>query len=109
MVGLNAGAQFDSTIVPWVEQSSARQVRLNFILTEEQSNTHDPLFYEMYDGIISSYVSRNISIYGLIGAESVKGGYDRNNPDAFMQPFTESCSDIIQRYQNVIPMFEVDT
>ena len=39
IVGLNAGAQFDTSSVASVAASKARLVRLNFIVTKSQSGT----------------------------------------------------------------------
>jgi hypothetical protein len=39
VIGLNAGAQFDTSMVPYVVQSGAKWVRLNFIITSDQYGT----------------------------------------------------------------------
>jgi len=106
-IGLNAGAQFDTSAVKTVSQSGASWVRLNFIVTSQQSGTSDPGFVSMYQSIINAYNSSGIRIYGLIGSEAVKQGYDRNNPSAFVQPFVSAASDIISRWQDKIPVFEL--
>jgi len=106
-VGLNAGAQYDTTQVPYVVKTGAKWVRLNFIVTSSQSGTSDPAFIAMYDGIINAYLANNIKIYGLIGAQSVKQGYDRNNPQAFIGPWTTACNDIVPRWQNNVTVFEL--
>jgi hypothetical protein len=61
----------------------------------------------MYDSIINAYRASNITIYGLIGTEAVKSGYDRNNPSAFMDPFKTACTDIITRWQDRVHVFEL--
>jgi hypothetical protein len=43
-IGLNAGAQFDTSSVGKVVASGASVVRLNFIVTSSQSGTSDPAF-----------------------------------------------------------------
>lgn len=106
-IGLNAGAQFDTSNVPLVKASGAKWVRLNFIVTQQQSGTSDPSFVAMYDGIINAYRASNITIYGLIGAEAVKSGYNRNDPGSFIDPFKTACSDIIPRWQDKVRVFEL--
>jgi hypothetical protein len=92
LIGLNAGAQFDSSMVAYVAESGAKLVRLNFIVTDDHYGpgkliidlsskrclldyfVDDPNFIAMYDDIINSYLNQGIAVYGLIGAESVKSG-----------------------------------
>jgi hypothetical protein len=82
-------------------------VRLKFVLTANQKGTSDPGFIEMYEMIIDSYNRSGIGIYALIGVEAVKQGYDRDDPGAFVGPFTDACVDIISRWQDRISVFEL--
>ena len=105
--GINAGAQSDTSMVSWVEQSGATWVRLNFIVYSDQSGPNDPSFQSMYDNIINAYIASDIKVYGLIGSESVKSGYDRNDPQSFIEPFTNATIEIISRYKDKVSVYEI--
>lgn len=107
IIGLNAGAQYDTSSVALVKESGAKYVRLNFIVTSSQSGTSDPNFISMYDSIINAYRAANVTIYGLIGAQAVKQGYNRNDPGSFIDPFKTAASDIITRWQGVVKVYEL--
>lgn len=61
-IGLNAGAQFDTSSVSLVATSGAQWVRLNFIVTPAQTGTSDPAFIAMYDSIINVRCFRRFMI-----------------------------------------------
>ncbi len=105
-VGLEAGAQYDTTHVPWVVDSGANWVRLNFIVGA-WAGTGDPGFLAAYDEIVDAYVSNGVKVYGLIGAESVKGGYDRNDPASFVEPLRQAAIDIAGHFGDRVEVFEI--
>ncbi len=112
VVGLEAGAQFDTSKVQLVKESGASWVRLNFIVRDDQewSGVNDQRFIDTYNQIIDAYQKEGIQIIGLIGAESAKGspgGYDRNKPQDFTQKYVEIADAIISRFGDRVKVYEL--
>lgn len=111
-VGLEAGAQFDTSKVNLVKESGASWVRLNFIVKDDLGWTgvDDQKFIDTYNQIVDAYTREGIQIIGLIGAESAKGtpgGYDRNNPQDFTRKYVEIADSIISRFGDRVKVFEL--
>ena len=103
-VGLEAGEQHDTSRVPLVLESGAPWVRLNFVGTDWSEGSLD---VNTYNQIINAYQAENIKIIGLIGAQSVAGGYDRNHPESFTQPFINTSDNIISRFGDRVKVYEL--
>src|SRR5438309_8434275 len=105
-VGLEVGAQSNTSQVPQVQNRRANWVRLNFI-DFNGNGWMDANLLAQFDVIVDAYVAAGINIIGLIGAESVPGGYDRNNPSAFTVPFRAEAERILRHFGNRVKHFEV--
>lgn len=103
-MGMEAGEQHDTSRVSLVKESGARWVRLNFVGNDWTAGSND---VNTYNSIINAYRGNNIKIIGLIGAQSVSGGYDRNNPGSFTQKFTDVADAIIARFGDRVKVFEL--
>lgn len=102
--GLEAGEQHDTSKVALVSESGAKWVRLNFVGNDWSVGSND---VNTYNTIINEYLGKNIKIIGLIGAQSVSGGYDRNNPGAFTQKFTDEADSIVSRFGDRVKVYEL--
>ncbi len=105
--GIECGAVFDTSTSQAASDLGAEWVRLNFICLPEWSGPSDPGFFACYDSIVNGYVSKGLKVYGLIGAESVKTGYDRNAPQNFIEPLKQAAYVIMQRYADRVKVFEI--
>ena len=105
-VGLEVGAQSAASRVPQVQDRQATWVRLNFINFPGTDWT-DAALLAQYDVIVDAYFAAGITVLGLIGAESVAGGYDRNNPGAFTAPLATEAGRILDHFGNRVKFFEV--
>ncbi len=103
-VGLEAGEQHDTSRVNLVAESGAKWVRLNFVGSNWAAGSSD---VNTYNNIINAYRNKNIKIIGLIGIQSVSGGYDRNHPENFTQKFTDTASDIVARFGDRVKVYEL--
>jgi len=92
-------------MVDKVKNSHAHWVRLNFIVGPYAS-TDDPKFVSTYTKIIDAYRSKNIKVYGLVGSESVKSGYNRNNPAAFVPNWKAAVQSIVGRFKDKVKVWE---
>lgn len=103
-VGLEAGEQRDTSRVNLVSESGAKWVRLNFVGTDWNSGSSD---VNTYNSIINAYVSKGIQIIGLVGIQSVSGGYDRTRPENFTQKFTDTTDAIVSRFGDRVKVYEL--
>ncbi len=102
--GLEAGEQHDISKVDLVAESGAKWVRLNFVGSNWAVGSAD---VNTYNTIINAYLAKNIKIIGLIGAQSVSGGYNRNSPGAFTQQFTDAADAIVSRFGDRVKVYEL--
>lgn len=103
-IGLEAGEQNDTSRVDLVAESRARWVRLNFIGGDWATGSATTA---TYNRIIDAYQAKNTKIIGLIGAQSVSGGYDRENPGNFTQKFTDVADAIVNQFGNRVKNYEL--
>lgn len=103
-IGIEAGEQHDVSKVELVAESGAKWVRLNFVGSNWAAGSND---VNTYNNIINAYRAKNIKIIGLIGAQSISGGYDRGNPGSFTQKFTNTADAIINRFGDRVKVYEL--
>lgn len=103
-IGIEAGEQHDTGRVGLVAETGAKWVRLNFVGQNWAADSNDVI---KYNNIINAYTNQNIKIIGLIGAQSVLGGYDRSDPASFTQKFTQVAGDIIDRFGDRVKVYEL--
>lgn len=96
--GINAGQQFDNTLVPRIKDTTARWVRVNFIIPPDYASLHDPGALCGYDRLIDAYQEAGIKVLALVGHESVRGGYDFARPEAFLPPYLNVWDALTERY-----------
>ncbi|MDO8573930.1 MAG: glycosyl hydrolase, partial [Candidatus Daviesbacteria bacterium] len=103
-VGLEAGEQSDTGKVNLVAESKAKWVRLNFIGDDWTASSSAT---KKYNQIIDAYKAKRINILGLIGAQSVAGGYDRTKPDDFIKKYVDAADAIVNRFGDRVKAYEL--
>lgn len=103
-VGLEVGEQSDTGKVNLVAESKAKWVRLNFIGDDWTASSSAT---KKYNQIIDAYRAKRINILGLIGAQSVAGGYDRAKPDDFTKKYVDAADAIINRFGDRVKAYEL--
>lgn len=104
-VGIDPGDQvFDDSKIPLVLSSGAQVVRLNFIGPLNNRDAAGP-FMGFYRDLARRYVDNGVKVLGLIGMQSVEGGYQ--DPNAFPYQIAEAADVITDSTGGVVGEFEV--
>lgn len=103
-IGIEAGEQHDTSRVGLVAESKAPWVRLNFVGDDWSLGSNDVV---VYNSIINAYTGKGVKIIGLIGAQSVPGGYDRTQQSEFSSKFTDTATTIINRFGDRVKTYEL--
>jgi len=96
-----------------VAETGAHYVRVNFILGPWAS-PHDAShhgtgglsWFETYDQIVNSFVSRGVKVYGLIGAEAVHSSAGGVNTEQYVQDYKTNFVEIVGHFNDRVRIFE---
>lgn len=100
---------FDSAAI---QQSGAKWVRINFIVNPwtgpSDSSRHGSLnltWFEVYDRIVNDAISRGLTIYGLVSAESVRSSYNYET-DGYIADYTANFVAIVGHFKDRVRVYE---
>lgn len=103
--GIDPGAQEDTSLVELAAETNPIIVRLNFI---NAFDTRVPVsVIRKYREIINAYRQKGIKVLGLVGAESVEGGYDTNDPEPFADKLATAASKIVHFFGGKLEGMEI--
>lgn len=103
--GIDPGAQSDIGHVELVSETNPDVVRLNF--TDNFDVTVPNSTIRKYRKIINAYRQKGIKVLGLVGAESVAGGYDSNDPEPFADKLASAASKIVHYFGGKLEGLEI--
>lgn len=99
-LGVDPGHQIDNSLVGMASGLMPRWVRINFLHLPS-----DPEF-TYADALVNAYQARGIGVVGLIGSESVPGGYNRHNPWEFTPRLVDTTDYLVERFGDRVKHFE---
>lgn len=103
--GIDPGAQVDTSLVELAAETNPDIVRINFI---DAFDTRVPVsVIRKYREIINAYRQKDIKVLGLVGAESVEGGYDPNDPEPFADKLAVAASKIVHFFGGKLEGLEI--
>ncbi len=103
--GIDPGEQFDTGKVESVVETGSQVVRLNFIGSFDFRTPISVI--RKYRDIIKAYSQKGIKVLGLVGAQSVKDGYDPANPEPFADKLAAATSKIVHFFGSKLEGLEI--
>ena len=96
-----------------VAETCARYVRVNFILgpwaAPHDATLHGSgnlTWFQTYDQIVNSFVSRGVKVYGLIGAEAVHSSAGGVNNEQYVQDYKANFVEIVGHFKDRVRIYE---
>lgn len=103
--GIDPGAQVDTSLVELAAGTNPDVVRLNF--TDAFDARVPVSVIRKYREIINTYRQKSIKVLGLVGAESIEGGYDPSDPEPFADKLATAASKIVHFFGGKLEALEI--